>query len=71
MQVPTPYPTFEKVVGQPGDYYNGIDMNATNDVLKGQLQDLIFPHTVLSYDDVWTAFESVDRFLPTHPCDSN
>lgn len=71
MQVPTLVPTYEKVVGQPGDYYNGIDMNATNDVLKGQLQELIFPHTALSYDDVWTAFESVDRFLPTHPCNED
>ena len=43
------------------DYYSSIDANATNDDLKGQLQTLITSNkTVLSYDDVWTAFASVD-----------
>ena len=53
------------------DYYSEIDSTATNDELKGQLQDLIYPHVVYSYDDVWMAFESVDQYLPTYPCDSN
>lgn len=53
------------------DYYASIDSSATNDELKGQLQALIFPHTVLTYDDAWTAFESVDKSLPGYPCDSN
>lgn len=53
------------------DYYRNIDPTAENDELKGQLQDLIYPHTVLSYDDVWGAFEVVDHNLPTYPCDGN
>ncbi|CAN0111298.1 unnamed protein product, partial [Ectocarpus fasciculatus] len=53
------------------DYYSDIDSSATNDELKGQLQELIYPHTVLSYDDVWTAFVVVDENLPTYPCATN
>lgn len=53
------------------DYYSGIDASATDLELKQQLKDLISNHTVLSYDDVWTAFESVDKFLPGYPCDSS
>jgi len=53
------------------DYYSGIDPNATNDVLKGQLQDLIFPHTVLSYDEIWQAFPSIDIYLPGYPCSTD
>ena len=52
-------------------YYGGIDSTATNDDLKGQLQDLINPHTVYSYDDVWSAFPTIDIYLPTYPCDSD
>lgn len=52
-------------------YYSGIDASATDDVLKGQLQVLINPHTVLSYDDVWAAFPSVDVYLPNYPCSVN
>jgi hypothetical protein len=51
-------------------YYDSIDFAATDDVLKGQLHDLINPHTVWSYDDVWGAFSSVDVYLPTYPCDA-
>lgn len=53
------------------DYYSGIDASAKDDDLKQQLKDLVSPHTVLSYDDVWTAFESVDKFLPGYPCDAS
>ena len=53
------------------NYYAQIDPLATNDELKAQLHDLINPHLVWSYDDVWKAFESVDKFLPGYPCDSN
>lgn len=67
------------------NYYASIDMQATNDVLKGQLQSLTYPHgniffvwsvvynflVVFVYDDVWNAFESVDKFLPTYPCSAN
>ena len=53
------------------DYYSGIDASAKDLDLKQQLKDLISPHTVLSYDGVWTAFESVDKFLPGYPCDSS
>lgn len=53
------------------DYYANIDSSATNDELKGQLQDLINPHTVLTYDDVWGAFPDIDVNLPGYPCDTN
>ena len=53
------------------NYYTQIDPLATNYDLKTQLHDLINPHRVWSYDDVWIAFESVDKFLPGYPCDSN
>ena len=53
------------------DYYAGIDASATNDDLKGQLKELINPHTVYSYDDVWGAFPSIDVYLPNYPCDTN
>ena len=52
-------------------YYANIDKDATNDDLKGQLQSLIYPHTILDYDDVWGAFAVVDHYLPTYPCDPN
>eukprot|EP01039_Chlorochromonas_danica_P005384 gene5384-5922_t len=52
-------------------YYDNIDANATDLVLKKQLHDLINPHTVYSYDDVWNAFPDVDKFLPNYPCDQN
>ena len=53
------------------NYYTQIDPLATNNDLKTQLNELINPHRVWSYDDVWIAFESVDKFLPGYPCDSN
>lgn len=53
------------------NYYSSIDSKAVNDVLKGQLFQLINPHTVLDYDAVWEAFGVVDKFLPGYPCDSN
>jgi len=55
----------------PEEYYAGIDSSATNDDLKGQLQDLIAPHKVISYDDVWAAFAEVDKTLPGYPCDAD
>jgi len=54
-----------------GDYYAGIDSSLTNDALKGELQALISPHTVLSYDDVWAAFDIVDRTMNGYPCNPN
>ena len=60
--VPTPTPT---------NYYANINPDATNDTMKLQLQNLINPHTVLSYDDVWAAFSVVDKKLPPYPCSSN
>lgn len=53
------------------EYYSGIDDTATNDNLKGQLQELVYPHVVYSYDEVWEAFQSVDKYLPTYPCDDS
>ncbi len=52
------------------DYYRGIDASATDDELRRQLHDLISDKTELSYDDAWTAFASVDKFLPGYPCNS-
>jgi endonuclease I len=53
------------------DYYANIDPNAEDNVLKQQLKDLINPHTVLTYDDVWIAFKDVDIYLPRYPCNQN
>jgi endonuclease I len=52
----------------PEEYYADIDATATNDELKGQLQDLISVHKVFSYDDAWSAFEEIDKNLPGYPC---
>jgi endonuclease I len=57
--------------GDTQTYYENIDPTATNQAMKDQLKALINPHTVLSYDDVWSAFPSVDKTLPTYPCDPN
>ena len=53
------------------DYYQNINSSAVNDDLKYQLKALINPHIVYSYDEVWTAFETVDKNLPTYPCNGN
>lgn len=53
------------------EYYSSIDPAAKGDALKLQLQQLISPHRVLTYDQVWDAFPSVDIYLPGYPCDSN
>lgn len=46
-------------------------MSATNDDLRVQLQALISQKTVFSYDDVWEAFQSIDKYLPGYPCSSD
>lgn len=53
------------------DYYSSIDASATNDDLKLQLKNLINPHVVFTYDDVWNAFADVDKNLLTYPCNPN
>jgi len=53
------------------DYYSGINMSATNDDLKGQLQKLVSKKTVISYDGVWKAFAAVDKHLEGYPCSSD
>jgi len=53
------------------DYYASIDKNAVDDDLKGQLQALISNHKVYDYDDVWIAFEEIDKLLPGYPCDND
>ena len=53
------------------EYYKNIDSSAIHDELKQQLHDLINPSIVLIYDEIWTAFEGVDKYLPGYPCDSN
>lgn len=52
-------------------YYEGIDLSATDLTLKTSLKARINPHTVLSYDDIWTAFDTVYRNLANYPCNSN
>ncbi len=52
------------------EYYGQIDSSATNENLKTQLHDLINPHIVYTYDEVWKAFADVDQNLPTYPCDA-
>jgi endonuclease I len=49
-------------------YYQNIDFNAVNLDLKTQLKALINPHIVVDYDTVWLAFDSVDVYLPSYPC---
>lgn len=58
------------VLGDASTYYANIDATAKDNVLKQQLHDLINPHTVYTYDDVWTAFPSIDIYLPGYPCDA-
>lgn len=52
------------------DYYAGIDFSATDGAMKQQLHDLINPHIVYDYDEVWFAFMDVDHFLPNYPCNA-
>ena len=49
-----------------GSYYSSVDTSGAvvNLALKTALQTLISNHTVLTYDDAWTAFLSVDVYLP-------
>lgn len=44
-----------------GDYYDTVDLTATNEELKTQLHELINPHTVLTYDDAWDAFAVISQ----------
>lgn len=53
------------------EYYSQINSSATDDDLKTQLQNLINPHTVFSYDDIWSAFPTIDIYLPNYPCDAD
>lgn len=70
--VPTSTSTFPPAYPQSiSEYYSSIDMKARNDELKTQLHDLINPHKVLTYDEVWDAFPEVDVYLPGYPCDPN
>lgn len=52
-------------------YYNNINPNATGMTMKTQLQDLISVKTSLTYDEVWVAFGSVDKFLAGYPCSTD
>ena len=54
--------------GGPGEYYASIDPTLKDDAMKAALQTLINPHTVISYDAVWGAFDQVDRTMPGYPC---
>ena len=42
------------------DYYSSIDSSARDDELLSQLKTLINNHHVLSYDEVWDAFATID-----------
>jgi len=50
-----------KPVKSSSDYYDNIDLQATNEELKTQLHELIYPHTVLTYDDAWDAFADISE----------
>lgn len=41
-------------------YYGNIDFSLKDDAMIKQLFTLINPHNAISYDDVWTAYESTD-----------
>ncbi len=65
------YGIASKVSASVDEYYSSINSSATDYDLKGQLQALINPHVVYSYDDAWIAFASIDQQLPTYPCNIN
>lgn len=52
-------------------YYSSIDFSLNNNDLKQSLKELIFPHKVIDYDTVWSAFPTVDIYLPRYPCNTN
>ena len=52
-------------------YYSSIDFSLNNNDLKKSLKELIFPHRVIDYDTVWSAFPTVDIYLPRYPCNTN
>jgi endonuclease I len=56
---------------QEGTYYAGIDATLKDDALKGALQNLINPHTVIDYDSVWGAFDAVDQTMNGWPCNAS
>eukprot|EP00033_Pygsuia_biforma_P000105 GCRY01000132.1.p1 GENE.GCRY01000132.1~~GCRY01000132.1.p1 ORF type:complete len:303 (+),score=40.69 GCRY01000132.1:119-910(+) len=43
------------------DYYHNITSDLRDDDLKSALQGLIYPHTELSYQDLWQAFKKLDE----------
>lgn len=53
------------------EYYKNIHPRAKDDVLKKQLFSLVNPHTVYSYDEIWSLFSIVYVNLDTYPCDDN
>jgi len=48
-------------VSGPGSYYDGINPNLNSTLFKKQLTQLISVHTVLTYDQLWTAFKTIDQ----------
>jgi len=44
-----------------GSYYSGINTNLNGTLFKKQLADLISVHTELTYDQLWTAFKTLDQ----------
>jgi endonuclease I len=54
-----------------GDYYQNISTYARDEELKYELQKLVFPHTELTYDEVWEAFKDLAKHLPGYPCSSD
>ena len=47
------------------DYYAGINAHARDKELQSSLHKLISRHTVLEYQDLWTAFEWLDDICIT------
>lgn len=47
----------------PGSYYDNIDKNATGAALQQELTALISKHKMLTYADLWTAFQTTDEGL--------
>jgi hypothetical protein len=52
-------------------YYSSINFSSSNQDLKLQLHNLINPHIVFDYSELWIAFAEIDKNLPRYPCDNN
>lgn len=53
-------PSNVTIVTGPGNYYANINTGVNGDAFRGELTALLINHTVLTYNDLWTAFVQTD-----------